>query len=179
MTAGTGTGAPGGAPGCKPEEPDIVPANRMHADVLAALHAAAVRPGEPCWQPMAFDALLASGTVAGSISMRQSEPTGFVLWRVAADEGEILLLAVHPAHRRRGVATALLRQAVAAAGDDGAESMWLEVAVDNPAPIALYKREGFVEMARRPGYYHRTAGPRADALVFRRLMSTDGEILTN
>ena len=171
MTTITGAGPTDG--------PDLVPANRMHAAALAALHAEAVRPGEPCWQAMAFDALLAGGAVAGLISMQQSEPTGFVLWRVAADEGEILLLAVHPEHRRRGVATALLRQAVAVAQDHGAESMWLEVAVDNPAPIALYLKEGFVEMARRRAYYHRTVGTRADALVFRRLMSTDGEILIN
>lgn len=171
MTTVTGGGPTG--------DPATVPANRMHAAALAALHAEAVRPGEPCWKAMAFDTLLAGGTVAGLIAMQGPEPTGFVLWRVAADEGEILLLAVHPQYRRRGVATALLRQAVAAARDHGAASMWLEVAVDNPAPIALYQKEGFVEMARRRAYYHRTAGARADALVFRRLMSTDGEILVN
>lgn len=128
---------------------------------------------------MAFEILLASGPVHALIALAGNVPAGFVLWRVAADESEILLLAVTPDHRRRGIARALLRRAMAGAHRDGSQVMWLEVAVDNPAPIALYLSEGFESMARRPAYYQRTDGGRADALVFRRALSPDGEIFIN
>ena len=45
--------------------------------------------------------------------------------------------------------------------------MILEVAVDNIAALALYKRSGFIEAARRAGYYRRSNGT-ADAIVMRR-----------
>ena len=154
-------------------------ATRAHAACLAALHAASARTGEPCWEEMAFDALLAGGRVEGLVACIGNAPCGFVLWRTAADESEILLIAVTPAFRRRGVGRNLLRRAVAAAQAAGAATMWLEVATDNPEPIALYRSEGFDPMARRRGYYHRTGGGRADALVFRRRMSIDGEVIAN
>lgn len=157
----------------------FVSASSTGAACLAALHEKAVRPGEPCWQAMAFEILLESGPVHALIGQAGIVPAGFVLWRVAADESEILLLAVTPDQRRRGIARGLLRRALAGAHRDGSQVMWLEVAVDNPAPIALYLSEGFERLARRPAYYQRTDGGRADALVFRRTLPRDEEIFVN
>jgi ribosomal-protein-alanine N-acetyltransferase len=49
----------------------------------------------------------------------------------------------------------------------GADSMFLEVAVDNAPAIALYEAAGFAAVGRRPGYYDRGAAGRVDALILR------------
>ncbi|MDP3371055.1 MAG: ribosomal-protein-alanine acetyltransferase, partial [Brevundimonas sp.] len=47
----------------------------------------------------------------------------------------------------------------------GATRLFLEVAEDNMAALALYAGAGFVEAGRRPGYYARPHGRPRDALV--------------
>lgn len=75
---------------------------------------------------------------------------GFALGRSAADELEILLVAVAPTARRRGVGRALVEALLARAN---ARSAHLEVRASNAAAIALYERTGFVAAGRRPRYY--------------------------
>jgi ribosomal-protein-alanine N-acetyltransferase len=86
---------------------------------------------------------------------------------VAADEAEVLTLAVTPATRRRGVASALLRQAMATALACGSRAVFLEVATDNPGAQALYLAHGFGEVGRRPAYFSRPGGA-VGALIMRR-----------
>ena len=138
------------------------------AAVLAALHAVAF---EDAWSLDAFEALLASPGVFAHIKHDGRKPVGFILCRVVAEEAEILTLATHPAQRRQGVATALVRDAVLAAAKAGARSLFLEVAEDNTAAAALYAHEGFLPVGRRSGYYDRGA-ERADALVLRRELNS-------
>jgi ribosomal-protein-alanine N-acetyltransferase len=74
---------------------------------------------------------------------------GFLVFREAADEREILNLAVDPGFRRRGVAAALLRAALRSS-----PGRWfLEVRESNRAARELYRKAGFVEAAVRPDYY--------------------------
>jgi Fur family transcriptional regulator, ferric uptake regulator len=132
--------------------------------VLAALHAQAF--DEP-WSEVEMAALLAGLGVCALVAHGAEGPTGFVLYRIAADEAEILTLATVPAHRRRGVAGALVRGAAEAAARAGARALFLEVAEDNAPALALYDRAGFSCVGRRVGYYAR-GSERADALVLRR-----------
>ncbi|MFX8246689.1 hypothetical protein ABTL56_19205, partial [Acinetobacter baumannii] len=57
-----------------------------------------------------------------------------------------------------------------AAGDAGAEGLFLEVAADNEPAIALYRSAAFVPVGRRAGYYRRPGGAAMDALVLRRAL---------
>ena len=125
---------------------------------MAALHAAAFPPGER-W---GADALAVQLGLPGAAGWLQGAD-GFVLFRVAADEAEILTLAVHPDRQRRGVGRALLGAALASAASSGARSMFLEVAETNAPACRLYAAAGFTEVGRRPRYYR---GGR-DALVLR------------
>lgn len=67
--------------------------------------------------------------------------------------GEIISVAVRPAHRRRGIATTLLRQAIAQAWQVGVGQCYLQVAVSNLAAQDLYRAEGFRNERRLAGYY--------------------------
>ena len=76
------------------------------------------------------------------------ESGGLILVRVAADEAEILTLAVIPGVRRSGIGHALLQEATSMAAALGARVVFLEVSVTNIAARALYTKAGFV--AGRP-----------------------------
>ncbi len=88
---------------------------------------------------------------------------GMILARVAADEAEVVTLAVHPDAGRRGIGAGLLRAAMDQARTMGARMMFLEVDVENTVARRLYGRSGFTEVGRRPHYY--ASG--TDALVLR------------
>lgn len=129
------------------------------AEAAAALHAAAFPEGER-WGAEAIALML---RLPGAFGVHQPG-IGFVLARVAADEAEILTLAVVPAARRQGHGAALLAEAMAGAAARGAQAMFLEVSERNAPARALYAAAGFAEVGRRRRYYPNGA----DALVLRR-----------
>lgn len=131
-----------------PVAPALIPAAPAHAGLLAALHAASFPPGER-WGADALSLQLALPGALGWIAGLD----GFVLLRVAADEAEILTLAVRPAGRGRGTGGALLAAALGSAVRAGAACMFLEVAEGNEAASRLYARAGFVLVGRRARYY--------------------------
>lgn len=90
---------------------------------------------------------------------------GLLLLRFAADEGEILNLAVVPEARRQGLARALLEHGIALARELGNKKLFLEVATDNGPALALYRSSGFEEIGKRARYYGRSDGSRVDAIV--------------
>jgi [ribosomal protein S18]-alanine N-acetyltransferase len=138
-------------------------ASVAHVAVMAVIHALAFPPRET-WGQDAIALQLAMPGVFGLIDARG----GMLLARVAADEAELLTLAVAPEVRRQGVATALLARAMAEARAQAACAMILEVAIGNIAARDLYQRAGFTEIGRRARYY---AGG-GDALVLRAPLST-------
>jgi ribosomal-protein-alanine N-acetyltransferase len=97
---------------------------------------------------------------------------GFALCRLAPAECELLSLGVLPLFRRRGIGGLLLTAASRRAAPAGARSMFLEVAVDNPAAQTLYRRHGFRPVGRREGYYARPGGRRVAAFTMRRDLLT-------
>lgn len=58
-------------------------------------------------------------------------------------------VAVHPDHRRKGIAHALTERAIRHVHDKNVHDIWLHVRDDNPAAIHLYQTLGFTERARR------------------------------
>ena len=136
----------------------ISPATPAHVSALAAIHAAAFPPRE-AWGEDAIALQLALPGVFGLIAERG----GMLLGRSVADEAEVLTLAVIPSLRRQGIGTALLGTAKAHVRALGGKALYLEVAIHNAAALALYRREGFVEVGRRRRYY----ADASDALVLR------------
>jgi ribosomal-protein-alanine N-acetyltransferase len=149
-----------------PPEPlagQIETATWGHAGVMAEIHAAAFPPTE-AWSRDVMLLQLGMPTTFGLIY----SDVGMILGRVAADEAEILTLAVEPGQRRLGVGSALLGAAMKQAARLGAACMFLEVAVTNNAARALYAAHGFVEAGLRRRYY----SDGTDALILRSTLST-------
>jgi [ribosomal protein S18]-alanine N-acetyltransferase len=122
---------------------------------LARIHAASF---DDAWsEPALRDMLKVPGTSAFSTS------DGFIMVRAAADEAEVLTLAVAPDARGRGLGVALVSVASAHAYHSGARALFLEVKASNAPARALYKRFGFREAGRRRTYY----GGKEDALILR------------
>ena len=126
---------------------------------LSLIHHSAFEGAGRGWTGEEIAALAASGALVADDGDR-----GFALISIAADEAELLTIAVAPDARRRGLGAGLLGAAEAAARERGGARMLLEVAADNDAAIALYARAGFETIGRRKGYYQREAG-RVDALT--------------
>jgi len=72
---------------------------------------------------------------------------------VAGDVADLERIAVMPSRRRQGVAGRVLDALCAAAREQEADRMLLEVAADNAAAIAFYAAHGFTTISRRAGYY--------------------------
>lgn len=139
-------------------------AEAADAASLAVLHADSF---DQPWGEADIAALLGQPGAFGLIAHDAGEDAGFLLARAVAGEAEILTVAVAPHRRRFGLGRALVDAAEDYARRDGAEAIYLEVAVDNTAALALYEGRGFARAGFRPRYYARVGREAADALVLR------------
>ena len=120
------------------------------------------------WDEGAFAALLNSPGANAIVISNQNAPAGFVLFRKATDEAEIITLCTRPALRRRGHAKALVQHMETLLKKDGIKSLFIEVAVSNQAALALYASRGFTKAGVRKNYYDLGDGMREDALIMRK-----------
>lgn len=88
------------------------------------------------------------------VAEADGRPVGFLLARRRREEnaGFIDLLGVHPEHRSRGLATAMLQTAFARAAAAGLRQVELGVASDNPNALRLYERCGMTKRFRYDTY---------------------------
>jgi len=130
-------------------------------DINAVLAIQAASPEAAQWK-VADHGLGRSPSAFTWVAEHAGSVEGFLVARQAADEFEILNLAVAPRSRRQGVATALLGAALANAKKFGAKQAYLEVRASNSGAIGFYVRHGFQATGRRKGYYF---SPLDDALI--------------
>lgn len=147
----------------------IAPLKAPDSRAMAELHREDfARP----WNDGEFASLLDQDAVFGyaarEVGKAREAMVGFVLARLAAGEAEILTIAVARACRRRGVGRRLMDAVLRELHVQRAEALFLEVDESNAPAIALYRRLGFREIARRPSYYQTPGKPKTDALVMRR-----------
>lgn len=130
---------------------------RAELHLLQEAHLEAVLHIEQCsysfpWSRAVFADCLSSGyDLLGAWD--QGRLMGFAVVRQVLDEMHLLNLCVAPDHRSQGVARLLLRSLMQAAREHGAVVISLEVRASNRAARALYRSEGFTDIAVRPDYY--------------------------
>jgi ribosomal-protein-alanine N-acetyltransferase len=136
---------------------------------LAAIHAASFQHD---WSVEELASLISDRQVICLVAKRANafgtrSPIGFLLLRLAADEAEVLTVAVDPRRRGRGYGRILMINGIERLIRRGVERLFLEVDPDNQSAVQLYRRLGFVQVGERKGYYQSGAGKGAAALVMR------------
>jgi ribosomal-protein-alanine N-acetyltransferase len=119
----------------------VVIRSACEGDRAAIAAIQSVSPEASGWDPAGYDVTVAD---------LEGEVIGFLVTRrTAADEWEVLNLAVSPAQRRRGIATSLLRPFLTSVRG----WVFLELRESNLTALKLYQSLGFKELTRRSGYY--------------------------
>jgi len=144
----------------------IEPAEPADAETIASLHAKGFYRG---WSREEFAAYITGpDTPVYVVCDRKRRIAGFAMLRLAADEAELITIAVDPKWRKKGVGLALMRALFEDLRMTAAKRLFLEVAADNPAALRLYAKLGFSRLSERRGYYARADGQPATALVMAR-----------
>lgn len=91
---------------------------------------------------------------------------GFVISRQAADEEELLMIAVCPSHQGQGVGYLLLEHMLEAARVEQVAAVFLEMRADNPAE-KLYAKFGFHQIGLRKAYYTGPNMEKFDAITYK------------
>lgn len=151
-----------------PSTTSIEPATMRDAAKLAQLHRASFHRG---WGEGEFETLLAERNTLTQRLMLGRAPIAFIISRLAADEAEILSVAVAKAQRGRGYSRELLANHLGHLAGRGIRSVFLEVEENNQPAVRLYQRAGFQTVGRREQYYRDESGAKLNALIMRRDLS--------
>ena len=144
----------------------IEPGQSGDAGELARIHAQGFYRG---WPREEFTGFLTEPSTPLYVACdAKRRIAGFALIRQAADEAELLTIAVDPKWRGRKIGQALLRAAFDDLLMSPARRLFLEVSEENTAAIRLYRGQGFTTIAQRVGYYPKPDGSAATALVMAR-----------
>jgi ribosomal-protein-alanine N-acetyltransferase len=116
------------------------------------------------WSPAQFWSELAQPDRTYVVVRHDERIVGYAGLMARRPTADVQTIAVAPAHRRRGIARAMLTRLLEIAEASDCREVLLEVRADGVEAIALYRSEGFEVIARRADYY----GSGEDALIMRR-----------
>jgi ribosomal-protein-alanine N-acetyltransferase len=143
-------------------------ATARDARAISRLHGQSFHRG---WSVGEIEQLLSDRAVMAHRATAGATFCGFIMSRIAADEAEILSVAVARGSRGGGLAGRLLRLHLSRLAARGVKAVFLEVEENNVSAIRLYRRAGFAQAGRREGYYpgqKNGLGAPSAALVLRR-----------
>ena len=148
--------------------PVVEPATLRDIRKLAQIHAASFHRG---WGEGEFEQMLREQNTLLHRLREGSTVIGFSVSRIAADEAEILSIALEPGHRGRGLSRDLFLTHLGHLAGRGVRTVFLEVEENNHPARKLYERAGFAVAGRRERYYKEAGGVELNALVMRRDLS--------
>jgi ribosomal-protein-alanine N-acetyltransferase len=146
----------------------IEPATVRDAARLSQIHGASFHRG---WGEAEFESMLAERNTLSHRLRLGRKTIGFAVSRMAADEAEILSIAVAPGYRGRGLSRELLLTHLGHLAGRGVRAIFLEVEENNQPARRLYERTGFTVVGRRERYYGQDGGEQLNALLMRRDLS--------
>lgn len=132
--------------------------------------------GEAWNRRQVLDALTIGNCRYGLINAQGRPPAngepaaGFFMVRGILDEAELLLIAVRPDMRNKGIGKLLLDLFAHDAANYGHTRLLLEMRSGNPAEL-LYRSYGFTQIGYRKEYYTSIDGSRLDALTFEKILA--------
>lgn len=101
------------------------------------------------------------------VAMEEGVLVGYIGSQSVLGESDMMNVAVHPDHRRKGIAEALVNALSRDLKAQNNVCLTLEVRDSNAPAIALYEKLGFVQVGLRKNYYH---NPKEDARILRKTL---------
>ena len=148
--------------------PIVEAASLRDAPRLAQLHGASFHRG---WGANEFEQMLLDRNTLTHRLRQGRQIIGFSVSRMAADEAEILSIAIAAGQRGKGLSRDLLRTHLGHLAGRGIKKVFLEVEENNQPARRLYERAGFRVVGRRERYYRDPGGEHLNALVMQRDLS--------
>lgn len=118
------------------------------------------------WTEQGFADALPMENACFLLAVEKDTVLGYCGLYMAADEGEILNVAVKPEYQNQGIADELLKALIQEGRRQGISRFFLEVRVSNEPAIRLYEKNGFVKQGIRKGFYKEL---KEDAYVMNRI----------
>jgi [ribosomal protein S18]-alanine N-acetyltransferase len=146
----------------------VEPAAVRDAPRLAQLHGASFHRG---WGEGEFETMLTERNTLVHRLRQGRRVIGFAVSRMAADEAEILSVAIDENQRGRGLSRNLLMTHLGHLAGRGVRTIFLEVEENNKPARRLYEWAGFGVVGRRERYYQQPGGEQLNALLMRRDLS--------
>lgn len=133
---------------------DVVVRPLVDADLSALDRMERALFGVSAWsRQMLADELVGPGRTYVGAELPGGSLVGYAgLWFDGRD-AQVMTVATDAAHQGRGIARRMLVALLERAREVGAQSVLLEVRVDNAPAIHLYESLGFRQLGRRRGYY--------------------------
>ena len=138
--------------------------------MMTAEHVPAVAALEICcfsdpWSEKSVASELTNPLSYWLVAVEGDTVVGYVGSQTVIDETDMMNIAVHPDHRRCGIAKALIEALIQGLKERGSRCLTLEVRASNTPAISLYTELGFLEAGRRKNYYR---NPKEDAMILRK-----------
>ena len=140
----------------------IIPMTDAHVNAVAALEAICF--ADP-WSANSVASELTNPLSCWLVALEADTVVGYIGSQTVMGETDMMNVAVHPDHRRKGVAVSLIHALVQKLKECESHCLTLEVRASNAPAIALYEKLGFTEAGRRRNYYR---NPKEDALILRK-----------
>lgn len=135
---------------------------KMTADHVGAVAALEKLCFHDPWSEKSVASELESKLALWLVAVENGVVTGYIGSQTVFPETDVMNVAVHPEHRRKGIARALVTALCDALNAQSIQKLTLEVRASNDPAIALYEKLGFRQVGLRKNYYR---NPREDARI--------------
>ena len=141
---------------------EIIKMDACHVSQVAALEAVCFR--DP-WSERSVASELTNPLSCWLVAVDGETVLGYIGSQTVLDESDVMNVAVHPDHRRKGIAQALVTALADALRERGSCKLTLEVRSSNASAISLYEKLEFRQIGLRKNYYR---NPKEDALILQK-----------
>ena len=141
---------------------EIIKMEQGHVAQVAALEAICFQ--DP-WSEKSVASELSNPLSHWLVAVEADTVLGYIGSQTVLDESDMMNVAVSPAHRRRGIAEALVLTLADALREKGSVKLTLEVRASNAPAITLYEKLDFKPIGLRKNYYR---NPKEDALILQK-----------